>query len=138
LFGSFRKWRRIQKAQRVSLPHSRAVRRGDRPVHVGETPGEERNGASQNLVLGLEPCEIRFCGTLPLHFAKTHERMHLVTFAIDGALHRLRPAHVEICLILEQPAVLMKRAPGQAIHQLPSPRIAKMCHGLDEVHQSAR
>ncbi len=66
---------------------------------------EERRGARQDFVLGLEPCEPGENAVVALQFAEAHEGVHFVDFALDGAFHGAGVAHVAVGFVVEQAGV---------------------------------
>ena len=123
--------RRIDEIQRDFVPNRGPFRRRDRPHHVRKALHEERRAATQYLVLGLEPREIR-CVIAPIqNFAKAHKGMHLMNVPANRGIHPRRVSHIRIRCVLQQLPVLEQRSPRQPIHQFIAPGCAKATDAVE-------
>ena len=125
--------------QPFTVPGSRALRRGDQPIHVGEAPLKERRGAGNDKMLRLEPgdeapARARRRDDLP----KPDEGRHLVGIAAHGFFHRPGSGHIRIRMHPQEQALLMHQSPQQPIQQRKTRRIAVTDGGGGEVEKGGR
>ena len=123
------------QVQLAAMPFDRHARRQDGPVDLREAAREEWRNGFEHVVVRLEPGNVAYGGfmrgaigfgragqhccrrRLRHHFAKTHERVHLVHFATHGVAERFELDPVGVERVLRQLAVCMQ-APHQAVQQI--------------------
>ena len=109
--------------QVVLIPGHRIVRRQDGPVHSLESSSEKGGGDANNAVIGSVPGNVVFRIVRRLHFAKAHERFHLVHVASNRLLHLMQFMNVIVGCYLEKAPLAMSQPPQGPVQQFPAVRL---------------
>lgn len=115
--------------KRLAIPVGALVGREDRPAHGGESPYEERSGASYDSVSGLEPRDVTL-STCIGHCAEADKRGHPVGIPQHRSFHRMESRHIVIGRVVEQPALPRGQPPEYPVQHGPGRRLPVTGDGL--------
>ena len=135
--GGFGAQKSGAKVNVFPVPVRAAIRRQDRPAHVGKAIDEKGRVPFYNMMPGFEPGDIPRPSVVVSHGAKTDKGTHFMHVVPDGLVHLRESMDVGVDGNLEQMGLAVGQPKQCAVEQGPALRIAVACDTPGDLQELA-